>query len=125
MFNSLFGKKEPPKYKAEMETIMPQLEERFMVVGRDGTWKPRVSKLLDKSDVDGLIKLLDNPNQDINTGVAWSVRLQAILALGAIGNAKAVETLTKITNGDLPYASAQQFRLAGQIILKIIADSSK
>jgi HEAT repeat protein len=51
----------------------------------DGLFKQNVEKLERDKDVEGLIKVLGNPNKDI--------RSNAVLALGKIGDIKAVEPL--------------------------------
>ena len=56
-------------------------------------FKPNIRKLKAKKDIEGLIKALDDSDED--------VRLKAVEALGKIGDARAVEGLIKALDDDI------------------------
>jgi uncharacterized protein (TIGR02145 family) len=114
-FEKLLGSTSNLKNLPEMEDLLLQLAERFGVVDMD-KWVPEIRHRMKKGDVDGLLQSFHEYFKIHNTIITWTARIQALLALGAIGDTKSITILHEISRHEIGTGTAEGAGIADTIL---------
>lgn len=112
-----------PKNFPLMDELLEELSDEHGVYDME-KWIPKIIFLLLFRNLSGLIKAVNEEHITLNgMNDSWTAGLQAILALGAIGNGKAIKTLIEISSWE--FSCCADYPSIANAVLEAISNEDK